>query len=823
MSFHRLGIVAVWSSLLISCASAGAPEESPVEETERGVSNLRAAYVAAVQGSAGERFRVSVEEDGLSAVMVPGELDASFRDGGVAIQRTGDSVPTLTLRTKAFGCDGEREPVAAATPRGEGNRVTYDRGSVVEWWLNGPLGVEQGFDVAEAPACAREGAALAVEVELGGASEAQLDPSGTEVLLAGPDGLRMRMTDVYAFDASGSELPARLTLENDVLSIVVDAKEAAYPITIDPVLMTETQVVQASNAPASGYFGNSVAMQGDRAVIAADDYVYVFDYAAGLWTQSALLSTPGFGTSVALDGNTLAVSGFSQVMIFTESAGVWSLQQTVTGGGNGAYPHVYPNVLGLSGDTLAVGAPQLNFVDIFVRAGSVWSKQQTLSVNQGGYPPSFGTAIAVTGNTLIVGSPNEASSIGNAYVYTRSGTVWTQSQVIAPPAGFGGLGKGVAFSAGTLVLGAPYSSPSGAALVYAQSGSTFTYQQALSSPTAYLNIAVGTDVAISGDMVVATSYGGAYYTPSAAYLFYRSAGVWYESVKLQPSVPTGAGNYGQSVAVSGNHVLISRPGDGSYFGYPGKGYFYEIDPALFLGCLSAPDGTVCDDGNSCSTGDVCQGGACVGTTLDNDSDGVPNCTDNCVDDYNPSQLDLNSDYHGDACQTACVNVKRGGSLGAVYDTMVAQAIPNTPSGSNPFLKTGLASGQPVRSLLRFDLSFLPDATVLQTATLDLVVKTGAGSPTVTLHGITAPWVEATATWNNFANAFNPAILTSVTPSVGRRLVDVTGAASGWIGSGAVNNGLLLQQASGATQFGSSEGTPIDTRPQLTVCFTVPGY
>lgn len=816
MSFHRPCLAALLGSLTLSCAGVDATEQAPPEQAPSGVSNLRAAFVTAVQGSAGERFATRLEGDSLVADTAWDTVGASFRGDGVALVRGGDSVPALRLRTKSFGCAQAREAAAPATPRGEGNRVTYARGPVVEWWLNGPLGLEQGFDVAEQPECAAQGDALAVEVELTGANEAHLDASGREVHLTGPDGLRMEMTDVFAFDADGRELPVRLELEEGVLSLLVDAADAVYPVTIDPVVKLADQAVQASNSPSGAYFGNSVAMQGNRAVISADDYAYVFDYAGGLWSQTALLSTPGFGTSVALDGNTIAVSGFTQVMVFTESAGAWSLQQTVTGGGNGAYPHYYPDVLAISGDTIAVGAPQSNFVDILVRSGSTWTKQQTLSINLGGYPPSFGTSLSLSGDTLVVGSPQEVNGEGRAYVYKRSGSVWAQSQAIAPSPGYALFGNSVALSGGTILVGAPQVLPSGAALVYTLNGSSYTYQQTLTSPLATSGSRLGVSVALDGDTAVTTTDYG-YVSASPSFLFYRSGGVWYESIKLLPVSSGWLGDFGQDVAVSGNHVLISEPG-------AIKAHFFEIDPSLYLGCLGAADGTACDDGNACTSGDACQSGACVGVTLDNDADGVPNCTDNCVDSYNPSQLDLNSDYKGDACVTACVDVKRGGAFGAVYDTFISQSAPNVANGSSIVLRTGANNGQPVRSLVRFDLSFLPNATVLQSATLGLGVKSAlAGSPAVTLHKITGPWVEATTTWSSFANAFNPATVTSFPATLGKKSLDVTSTAATWIGAGAVNHGLLLQQASGNTSLASAEGTPVDARPILTVCYTAPGY
>ena len=51
---------------------------------------------------------------------------------------------TLSLRLRATGYGRSLEPVAAAAPAAHANRVSYRRGSLTEWYTNGPLGLEQG-------------------------------------------------------------------------------------------------------------------------------------------------------------------------------------------------------------------------------------------------------------------------------------------------------------------------------------------------------------------------------------------------------------------------------------------------------------------------------------------------------------------------------------------------------------------------------------------------------------------------------------------------------------------------------------------------------
>ena len=79
----------------------------------------------------------------------------------------------------------------------------------------------------------------------------------------------LRYENLYAFDAKGRHLPARLSMAEGTLAILVDATEAAYPITIDPLVFTETKLL-ASDAAAADLFGRSVSISGETALIGAN-------------------------------------------------------------------------------------------------------------------------------------------------------------------------------------------------------------------------------------------------------------------------------------------------------------------------------------------------------------------------------------------------------------------------------------------------------------------------------------------------------------------------------------------------------------------------
>src|SRR5262249_25540003 len=72
----------------------------------------------------------------------------------------------------------------------------------------------------------------------------------------------------------------------------------------------------------------------------------------------------------------------------------------------------------------------------------------------------FGSSVALSGDTLVVGSPEESSnapSAGAVYVFTRTGTTWSQQAYLkaSNTAQNAHFGASVALSGDTLVVGSP--------------------------------------------------------------------------------------------------------------------------------------------------------------------------------------------------------------------------------------------------------------------------------------------------------------------------------------------------------------------------------
>lgn len=203
------------------------------------------------------------------------------------------------------------------------------------------------------------------------------------------------------------------------------------------------------------------------------------------------------------------------------------------------------------------------------------TQQAKLTASDGDTSDTFGYSVSIDSNTVIVGALFEDGSgtnRGAAYVYTRSGTTWTEQQkLVSSDTGDSDFfGLSVAIDGNTVIVGAPYESTggtqSGAAYVFTRSGSTWTEQQKLVASDASSFSEFGASVAISGETVIIGAYqdNGAGSARGAAYVFTRSGSTWSQQQKLEPSDPEDSAYFGWSVDVQNDSAIVGArlKGDG---------------------------------------------------------------------------------------------------------------------------------------------------------------------------------------------------------------------------------------------------------------------
>jgi hypothetical protein len=208
------------------------------------------------------------------------------------------------------------------------------------------------------------------------------------------------------------------------------------------------------------YQGTSVAISSDGNTLVEGAYndnnqkgaVWVFTRSGGAWTQQGSkmvgsgavgnLVWQGTSVSISSDGNTLAEGGYEDnggagaVWIFTRSSGVWSQQGPKIAGSGSVGNQVYQGIsvrLSSDGNTLADGGYYDNngtgAVWIFTRSGSVWTQMGQKLIGTGavgGASQGISVAISPDGNNLIEGGWADNTNSGAVWVFTRSGGSWTQ-------------------------------------------------------------------------------------------------------------------------------------------------------------------------------------------------------------------------------------------------------------------------------------------------------------------------------------------------------------------------------------------------------------
>ena len=260
-------------------------------------------------------------------------------------------------------------------------------------------------------------------------------------------------------------------------------------------------------------------------------------------TASDGLRGDEFGYSVAVDGNTAVVGAYKDdnnsgdsgsAYVFTRSSPTapWSWAAKLTAS-DGAGNDEFGISVAVHDDTIVVGAHQdddsgddSGSAYVFARDSSMWSQKAKLTASDAATGDEFGISVAVHGDTIVVGAHQDDDDIngdnsGSAYVFTKSKeanaeTVWGNAPV---------SGDHRVETAKLIALDAAAGDEFGIA------------------------VAVDGDTAVIGARQDDTRNG-------SAYVFTKVSGVWSQKAKLIASDGTASDEFGSSVAVSGDTVVV---------------------------------------------------------------------------------------------------------------------------------------------------------------------------------------------------------------------------------------------------------------------------
>jgi hypothetical protein len=469
-------------------------------------------------------------------------------------------------------------------------------------------GVEQ--DVGAAYIFVRSGTAWSQQARLTASDGSYVDNFGTSVALSGGTALVGAEGDDYYVSFIGS------TVYN-VGSAYVFTRSGTTWSQQAKLLPDETYLSENSN------FARSVALSGNTALVghrgesgggpSGAGVAYVFTRSGTVWTKQAKLSAADrgtedyFGTSVALSADTaligsvrddtVAGTNAGSAYVFTRSGTAWS-QQAKLEAVEAMAGDLSGTAVALSGDTAIIGAPNAGgafagddwetsdagSAFVFTRSGTAWTQQTELNSGMGAAGHYFGDAVDIDGDRAVVGAPGEDTTSGfgdgGVYVFTRSGTSWTlEAKFILAPKGYfdelgDGFGSSVAISGNTILVGAPMTfNSTGAAYVYAYSGGSWSLQASLGPGISDLT-GFGGSVALEGD----TALIGAPYQQQGrgrVYAYRRTGSTWPAPFVMAASDAAPYDAFGSSVALSGDTAVVgANDSDPSSFTSAGSAYVF---------------------------------------------------------------------------------------------------------------------------------------------------------------------------------------------------------------------------------------------------------
>jgi hypothetical protein len=542
-------------------------------------------------------------------------LAADFTDSGATVEG-------WRLSLAAVGRGADLRPAAPVKPEQKANRVEYRRGDVTEWFINGPLGLEHGFTLGKRPGPAGV-EPLTLALCTSDKLKMQIADGGRDVTLQGDgENPTLGYGKLAAWDATGKTLAAWFEIagnrEASVLHIRVNDSTAQYPITVDP--MVQRQKLTASDAATNDYFGSSVWLSSDGNTVLIGTpgkssfrgAAYLFTRSGSTWTEQQKLTASDaatldrFGSSVSLssDANTALIGAIGKssstgaAYLFTRSGSGWSEQQKLLASDAATNDYFGSSVsLSSDGNTALIGAyaksSNTGTAYLFTRSGSAWTEQQKLTASDAAAGDAFGLSVSLSsdGNTALIGTPGKNTDSGAAYLFTRSGSAWTEQQKLTASDTNFGFSVSLSSDGNTALIGAiGKSTLAGAAYLFTRSGSAWTEQQRLTASDAAINDNFGNSVYLSSDgntvLIGANTKSS---NTGTAYLFTRSGSAWTEQQKLLASDAATFDQFGSSVALSsdGNTALIGAKQKNSYTG------------AAYLFRLACSEGQY-DNGISCT-------------------------------------------------------------------------------------------------------------------------------------------------------------------------------------------------------------------------------
>lgn len=513
----------------------------------------------------------------------------SARVDGPRVTMSSPAISPISVNLERVGREANLRPTPPRISSSQDDSVTWttygtESFSFSEYWRV-DRGIEHGYFLNKKPAGS---GSLVFEISVDGADATQ---DGSSVTLTANNGSQLNWGQLMVWDSLGETLPSEFVAMGSSVQITVDDSDAHYPVLIDPTFTQEARLIASDGADGDN-FGRSVAIDGDTAVVGAWDansgkgYAYVYVRDGSTWSEQAILGEnkayAEFGEAVAIDGDVIVIGDSNAIYngddgpgvygvahIYTRTGTTWTHQKTLKASDEGD-GHNFGVSVAVSGQTVVVGAEDADSNAngdgaVYVYTGANWSTEAILGGSEA--DDEFGDAVAIDGNTIVVGDPEEDTNgltdAGAVHVYAGSGSSWTLQASLdagANAVADGVFGDSVDISGNTIVVGAPGddADDAGEAYVFTRSNSTWTQQARLTASNATNGDNFGFSVGVSGDNIVVGAWDESTTASSsgAAYIFNRSGATWTEQKLLKASAVANGEEFGFSVGISGDRIIV---------------------------------------------------------------------------------------------------------------------------------------------------------------------------------------------------------------------------------------------------------------------------
>ncbi len=259
---------------------------------------------------------------------------------------------------------------------------------------------------------------------------------------------------------------------------------AAYVFVRNGLSWNQQQKLAPSDGSVTDQFGSSVSIDGDTVAVGAFGNIgyrgaaYIFTRNGVSWIQEQKLTATDaaagddFGWSVALSGESAVIGapgddGFrGGAYVFTRNGNSWNQLDKIIAADGTEFDRFGYSVA-IDGDYLISGAPLASSAlgttgsaYIFSRSGSNWLQQQKLVPADGEENDKFGGSVGLSGSIAVIGSNGDdianAVDQGSVYIFTRAGSIWSQTQKVTGSDSVAGddFGGSVAVRQGAVIAGA---------------------------------------------------------------------------------------------------------------------------------------------------------------------------------------------------------------------------------------------------------------------------------------------------------------------------------------------------------------------------------